>query len=436
MGSKGETTNTASRSEANKPSRLNVVVCGGGIAGFATALLLREDHDVTVLESSSLNEELGAAITLSINASRLLRSSIERAGFDKVKAGYVEAEKFQELHWQDLSVILEWQISKVTEAYKEPWWYFSRKDIHAELKRAALSPDGLGTAPRLVLGAHVERVDLENQTVVLSSGERFHGDVIIGADGIRSASGNSVFGKLQTVPEGLSAYRCMIQSEKLKDNPATEILVDSTKVLMLIGPDRRIVAYPCSNWNWINFVCIFPDDEDRRLQWHDTVTVEEMVQKFQDFHPSIPAALSMASNTGMWRLRDRVPLSTLAKGCYAIIGDAAHAMGPHQGQGACQALEDAEALRIILKGSTPLDVPARLKIYDELRVERIAKVMEYTRAMAPSKTGSLEVNHKTTQTYSDYYWSYKITADAVALMRTHGHALKIVDEATGKIEFE
>ncbi|CAK7221503.1 hypothetical protein SBRCBS47491_004547 [Sporothrix bragantina] len=435
MGSKGDTTNTASRSEAKRP-RLNVIVCGGGIAGFATALLLREDHDVTVLESSSLNEELGAAITLSINASRLLRSSIKRAGFDKAKAGYVEADKFQELHWQDLSVILEWQISKVTKTYKEPWWYFSRNDVHAELKRAALSPDGLGTAARLVLGAHVDRVDLAKQTVVLSSGERVHGDVIIGADGIRSASGNSVFGKLQTVPEGLSAYRCMIRSEKLKNTPATEILVDSTKVLMMIAPDRRIVAYPCSNWDWINFVCIFPDDEDRRLQWNNMVTVEEMVEKFQDFHPSIPAALSMASSTGIWQLRDRVPLSKLAEGCYAIIGDAAHAMGPHQGQGACQALEDAEALRIVLKGATPLDIPARLKIYDELRIERIAKVMEYTRAMAPSKTASLEVNHKTTQTYSDYYWSYKITEDAVALMRKHGHALRVVDEATGEIELE
>lgn len=74
-------------------SRLRIIVCGGGIAGFATALLLREDHDVIVLESSKLNEEIGAAITLSMNATRLLRSSLARAGFDHVRARYVEANK-------------------------------------------------------------------------------------------------------------------------------------------------------------------------------------------------------------------------------------------------------------------------------------------------------------------------------------------------------
>lgn len=218
----------------------------------------------------------------------------------------------------------------ITKIYDEPWWYFSRKDLHSELKRSALAEDGKGTAPTLKVGAHVERVDAEHGTVQLASGETFHGDVIIGADGIRSASGNSVFGKLPSGSEGLSAYRCMIPSTKLMDDPDTAVLVDCAKVLIFIGPERRIVAYPCSSWDYMNFVCIFPDSSERRSQWHDKILVQDMLDGFKDFHHSIRKALSMASETGVWQLRHREPLSTWVKGCYTLIGDAAHAMGPRK----------------------------------------------------------------------------------------------------------
>ncbi|KAF5974371.1 salicylate hydroxylase [Fusarium coicis] len=241
--------------ENEKPAPLKIVICGGGIAGFAAALLLREEHNVLVLESSSSNEELGAAITLSINATRLMRRSFARSGFDKDLAHYVEAEKAGTK--SSPSAGLPFNIlTAVTQKYGEPWWYFSRKDVHAELRRAALSEDGLGTTPRLMIGAHVEKVDSKMGSVFLKSGESYKADLIIGADGIRSASGNSVFGKLETTPEGLSAYRCMIRTEELRKNPQTQVLTESAKVLMVIGPDRRVVVYPCSSWDWMN-LCAF-----------------------------------------------------------------------------------------------------------------------------------------------------------------------------------
>lgn len=104
-----------------------------------------------------------------------------------------------------------------------------------------------------------------------------------------------------------------------------------------------------------------------------------------------------------------------------------------QGQGGCQAVEDAEALRVVLKGAKREDVEERLRIFDELRVERVKTVVEYTREMAPKATTSKEVNHKTTQTYSDYYWRYKMTQEAVESMCSHGHSMRIVDPATGEI---
>lgn len=79
--------------------RLDVIICGGGIGGYAAAALLREEHNVIVLEQSHLNQELGAAITFSMNATRLMRSSLQRAGFNKELARYVEAEKVGGTHF-------------------------------------------------------------------------------------------------------------------------------------------------------------------------------------------------------------------------------------------------------------------------------------------------------------------------------------------------
>ncbi|PNS19529.1 Kynurenine 3-monooxygenase [Sphaceloma murrayae] len=410
--------------------RLKIVICGGGLAGFAAALLLREDHDITILESSMQNEETGAAITLSMNATRILRSSMKRAGFDAARSRYVEAEKFQEVNYKDLSIISDRKMAYVTNKYGEPWWYFSRRDVHAEFKRAALSPAGLGSVPELRLGARVVSVDSESGEVTLENGEIVRGDVVIGADGIRSATGNCVFGALGSSSQGLSAYRCMIPTARIRADPETAMLVDGAKVLMFIGPDRRIVAYPCSSWEWINFVGIFPDSSDRRVQWNNKVPVETMLDRFGDFHPSILKALSMADEVGVWQLRDREPLQTWTRGCFALIGDAAHAMGPHQGQGACQAVEDAEALRIAFKNASKGEILARLRVFDEVRVPRATRAMEYTRNAAPSST---QIQPKSTMDYSDWYWSYKVAEESVRAMQKAGYKMTLEDATTGAV---
>jgi len=74
------------------------------------------------------------------------------------------------------------------------------------------------------------------------------------------------------------------------------------------------------------------------------------------------------------------PLPRLAVGRVALLGDAAHAMTPDLGQGACQAFEDAVTLASVL-GSDVADAPAALARYDELRRPRTSALQRQCRQM-------------------------------------------------------
>ena len=84
-------------------------------------------------------------------------------------------------------------------------------------------------------------------------------------------------------------------------------------------------------------------------------------------------------------LFDREPIAAWGTGPVTLLGDAAHPMLPHAGQGAAQALEDACALGRLL-GATP-DPEAALRAYERLRVPRTSAVVRLARRNA--RLGSL-----------------------------------------------
>lgn len=81
----------------------------------------------------------------------------------------------------------------------------------------------------------------------------------------------------------------------------------------------------------------------------------------------------------VWELQDLEPLPTWTRGRTMIIGDAAHAMTPMQGQGANMGIEDAESLRLLAPGTLRQDVPAILKLAESVRKPRVEKVLSETR---------------------------------------------------------
>jgi salicylate hydroxylase len=82
----------------------------------------------------------------------------------------------------------------------------------------------------------------------------------------------------------------------------------------------------------------------------------------------------------VWQLRDQDPLPVYNKGKTVLVGDAAHAMTPHQGQGGTQAVEDAEGFRLFLQpGVSRSSVPDILKDFDLVRRPRASQIQGNTR---------------------------------------------------------
>jgi len=85
-------------------------------------------------------------------------------------------------------------------------------------------------------------------------------------------------------------------------------------------------------------------------------------------------------HTFRWGIYDREPLTSWSTDRVTLLGDSAHAVTPHLGQGANQAVEDAITLAVLLEGIGPCDLPDRLRRYDALRIDRNRQVRDGARA--------------------------------------------------------
>ncbi|KAJ5974966.1 hypothetical protein N7481_008673 [Penicillium waksmanii] len=369
-----------------------IVIVGGGIAGFTAAIALRgPDRIITVLEQSRLNKEIGALISLQPNASRIAES--------------VWGLK-SELHGDARAIVDEGFRIYNTDG---------RRDLHDTLKKAATSPDREGDPVVVRTASKVVDCDTLKGTVTLESGEVVTGDLIVGADGIHSAMRKYVLDtEPSALPTGHSAYRLMIPSEVLeKEAPefCSKINPRDPFTSMMVAQNCRLVMGPGRQGEVYGIVALVPDeqmneDPNAKQSWVAEGDLSKMLATFSEYP-------SHSQDLGLWQLRDLDPLDKWHNGRLILIGDAAHAMLPTQGQGASQAIEDAEALGSFFENITNSPSSESIsKIFEEIvqaRYSRVSLIQAYSRQAAKPATATDDTKKVTMKPdeFMDYNCMYR-----------------------------
>jgi salicylate hydroxylase len=148
---------------------------------------------------------------------------------------------------------------------------------------------------------------------------------------------------------------------------------------MWLGKGKHFLTFPVRHGELINYVGFVPADQQMKESWSAPGDPDVLRAEFAGWDPRIGHLLSHVTQTFRWALYDREPIPVWTKGRLTLLGDAAHPMLPHLGQGANQSIEDGMALATILTQCDVSTASAALTVYERLRRERVAAVQRGAR---------------------------------------------------------
>jgi salicylate hydroxylase len=343
-----------------------IAVVGGGIGGLAAALALhRAGFRVDVYEQAPQLSEIGGGINMGPNAARILYrlglgESLDHAAVRPLSVHVRRWDDGRTLHKAPLNPLC-------TELYGAPHLTVHRADLQAIIA-AGLPKQRLHLGHRLVgLIDHGDAVEAR-----FANGARLEAEILIGADGIHSTVRARLFGEEAPQFAGCVAYRGLVPAERIAD------LGLERGNQSWLGPGGHLVHYFVSGGRLLNFVGWTEHDSWNREDWTDRATIERALAAFDGWHPQIHRIIAAADTCFIWALFDRDPLPRWSAGRVTLLGDACHPMYPFMAQGAAQAIEDGAALTALLAaGGDPVAI---LKRYEELRLPRVTRLQQMSRA--------------------------------------------------------
>ena len=315
---------------------MDILIVGGGIGGLTAALALaRDGYQVRVLEKAAQFAELGAGLQLAPNATRILSrlgvlDRVLDAGVRPRRLLLRSAVTADELTALDLG-------EPFAARYQAPYVVMHRSDLLAILYEACQAA-GVELCPDSDVRAVTDGADAA--TAECADGTRHDGAAVIAADGLHSVV-RRLFTADQPVCSGFAAYRGTARIDQVTARSGLD------EVVAWIGPDLHFVQYPLRAGQIYNQVAVFRSPKYAACpgladgQWGGP---DELDEAFQACCPQVREATGFLWRDRWWPMYDREPLAVWTRGRIALLGDAAHPMLQYLAQGACQAIEDADAL--------------------------------------------------------------------------------------------
>lgn len=348
-----------------------ILIAGAGLGGLSAAgCLLKAGFDVEIYEHAPSLGEVGAGIQMSANAMHVLNY----LGIgEKISAQSVRPEAYVFRLHNTGEIIDRFTLSDEHLAlHKAPYNQAHRADLHGLLTDMVL-----GLKPNSIhLNKTVKYFDESERDVSLffEDGTKVIGDVLIGADGIKSVVRDQISGKVPATYTGDSAWRITVPKEVLPKNFMEQVMS------VWMGPGKHAVTYWIKRGTLLNFVGSVETPVASDESWTAKFPWEEMKSNFKGWHSDIQTVIDLADRNECfrWALYSRPVVKNWSTSRATILGDAAHATLPYLAQGAAMAIEDGAVLaRCLLDVS---EISKALNLYERNRYDRTKRVVETSNA--------------------------------------------------------
>ncbi|MGE3246371.1 MAG: FAD-dependent oxidoreductase [Beijerinckiaceae bacterium] len=352
--------------------KLHILIAGAGIGGLTAALALsKEGHRVTLIERAPELGEAGAGLQLSPNAT----SALAHIGIlEQVQRKALQPDILTVRRGSDGAELMRMQLGAMAEVrWRAPTLVIHRADLQQVLlDRIALSP-----RIDLELGAEVRGFASTANGVQVGArrGEeniRFDGDMLIGADGLRSVvRGRLGMGQTdEPIYSGRTAWRTVVDAA----NVPPMALRYATN--LWLGPSAHLVHYPLRDGACVNVVAIVEDawrGGNEGDFWNENGDPRFIESRFSRWNVAARELIGAVASWRRWPLFDRNPVPRWSLDKVVLLGDAAHPVLPFLAQGACLAIEDAAVIGAAI-ARHPGDIAAAIREYEERRIVRAAEV--------------------------------------------------------------